>query len=320
MNSYLKIIFNYIQAARPKTLIICFSIWMVSLGLVIKAGEPIDSLLNFSILACMLCLQIAVNYFNDALDFKNKKDTSHRLGPVRMVQAGLISEQRMMKASFFVLSLEAVCGFYLVLKGGLFILVIGVTGMCMAYFYSAPPLSIADRGLSEIFVFLFFGLFAVMGIFYLNMTNRGWGSFDDSFIAGFFYFDPAVLKISLPAFIAGSQMGFLSMSLLLVNHLRDQLEDTQSQKRTWVVRKGRQWGLVEWSFSVILPYFMGCYWFLYEGNLLSFFLPFIACPFYVFVFLKMKDEKPSQKYNFYLALTSLGQFLFSASLLFSWLV
>ena len=79
-------------------------------------------------------------------------------------------------------------------------------------------------------------------------------------------------------------------------------------------------GLMEWALSVVLPYILGCYWFLCENNLLSFFLPLVACPFYIFVFFKMKNEEPSQKYNFYLALISFGQFLFSVSLLLSWLI
>lgn len=301
--------YNYILAARPKTLIVSLSIWIVGLGFVFKTGYKLDLFLNSVILICMLCLQIAVNYFNDALDFRNKKDTSQRIGPARMVQIGFISESQMLKSALLVLSLAGILGFYLVLKGGILILVLGLSGMLLTYFYSAPPVSLADRGLSELFVFLFFGLFAVSGIFYINATNQEF----------LYTFNSSITKEMISSVIAGSQMGLLSISLLLINHLRDQKEDAQSGKKTWVVRKGRKWGVAEWVLSVILSYILGVYWFVFENNLFSFLFPLMTLPLYVFIFFKITNEKSNPKYNFYLALTSLGQFLFSIALVLSWL-
>ena len=304
----------YWLASRPKTLIISLSLWLTGMGLVIQTGRPVDFFLNSMILFCMMCLQIAVNYFNDALDFINKKDTAQRLGPRRMVQSGLISANSMMRAGWLAVFLALLSGAYLVFQGGWVIFLIGASGIGLAYFYSAPSFSLANKGLSEIFVFLYFGLLAVWGIFHLNGVS---GMDFDSFSGRFFYWDFSRDVIS--AFIAGSQMGLLSVSVLLVNYLRDAAEDTLSGKKTWVVRKGFSFGLMQWAVSVALSYIIGVYWLLFEGNWRTAIWPLILLPVYVFIFYKLKTEKPGLEYNFYLALTSLSQFLFALCLFLSFI-
>ena len=134
--------------------------------------NSLNGLLNGVILFCMLCLQIAVNFFNDILDALRGKDTSIRLGPVRVVSEGLLDAKSLKKSAFLVLLFAFLSGSFLVLKGGVFILLIGGAGLFMTYFYSGPPIDLAERGLSEVFVFLFFGLLAVFGIFYLNILEE----------------------------------------------------------------------------------------------------------------------------------------------------
>ena len=269
----------------------------------------LDPFLNGVILLCMIGFQTAVNYFNDALDFKNQKDTVARLGPLRMVQAGRISESAMMKAGAGVLAVCFVFGLYLVLKGGIFILALGGLGALTAYFYSAPPLSLADRGFSDLFVFLFFGPLAVLGIVYLNERGAG-------FAPSLFYFDSYFFKNSTTAVIAGTQAGLLSVALLVVNHLRDREEDFQTGKKTLTVRWGRGFGLFEWALAVFGAFFLGGYWVFQEEHPLAFFMPLTVFPLYGFIFFKIKNEAPGRKYNFYLFLTALGQFLFCIGLSF----
>ena len=309
---------HYIQAMRLKTLLVSFSVWITGVGLSTAQQESINILLNIVILMCMVCLQIAVNYFNDALDFTRNKDTSQRLGPARMVQSGNINCTSMLKSACLVLSLALACGVYLIYKGGWPIFVIGIVSLLSVYFYSAPPIALADRGLSEIFVFLFFGLLPAVGICYLNTLDSLEFLLEWSWIKKFFYVHTSVIE-NISAIIAGTQMGFLSISLLLVNHLRDQEEDFKTRKKTWVVRKGRDFGLVELACSIFIPYILGYYWLIVQNNVSAFIFPLCVLPFHIYIFYKISQEPPSKKYNFYLALTSFGQLLFSTALVIGWM-
>ena len=318
MESFFKKIQYYIQAMRLKTLLVSFSIWITGVGLSTAQQESINILLNAVILMCMVCLQIAVNYFNDALDFKRNKDTSQRLGPARMVQSGNLSYSVMLKSACLVLSLALICGLYLIYKGGWPIFVVGIVSLLSVYFYSAPPIALADRGLSEIFVFLFFGLLPVTGICYLNALESLEFLLEWSWVKKFFYVHPFIVE-NISSITAGTQMGFLSISLLLVNHLRDQEEDFKTRKKTWVVRKGRDFGLMELACSIFIPYILGYYWLIVQNNASAFIFPLCVLPFHVYIFYKISQEPPSKKYNFYLALTSFGQLLFSTALVIGWM-
>ena len=278
---------------RLKTILVSFSLWLVGLSLS-ASTVSVDYFLNFVILFCMIGLQISVNYWNDILDSRRNRDTDDRLGPQRVIHSQLLTEKSLMKALYVVIFLTSISGLYLIKVGGWPIALIGISGGFLTYFYSAPPLALADRGWSEVFVFLYFGIFAVCGIFYLNT----WA-------------------LNLKSFVAGSQMGFLSISLLLVNHLRDHVEDQKTGKKTWVVRKGRDFGLVELACSIFAPYIIGYYWLIVEQQWTTFVFPLIVLPFHTYIFYKISREAPSQDYNFYLALTSFGQLLFATSLLLS---
>ena len=295
---------NYLLATRPKTLLVSFSVCLVSFGVVVHQLKVFDYFLNAVIFLCVLFLQISVNYLNDLLDAQSGKDTFKRLGPSRYVHSGLISPDQMKKASICTLVFAALCGSYLVFVGGFVILILGLCSMALTYFYSAPPLSLASRGLSDIFVLLFFGLIATLGIFYLNYSLIDPPNF--SFVE------------SLPElFVAGLQVGFLSLSLAVVNHIRDFQEDSLSGKKTWVVRWGLFFGQVQWLCCIALSYILGSYWILSQNNGLAFFGPMLAIPLYVWVGIRLFTESPSSKHNQYLAFTSLGQCVFSVFLFLS---
>jgi len=296
---------NYFLATRPKTLIIAISVWLTGWGLSTALWEQAQFTLNLIILICMLLLQIAVNYFNDVLDFKRKKDTAERLGPPRMVQSRKIQPSSLMRVSYAILFSALCLGIYLVIKGGSFILIIGFIALGMTYFYSAPPIALADRGLSELFVFLFFGILAVSGICHLNVVQI-------SSTSSFFH--PAFIQEIEAILTAGAQMGFLSVSLLIINHLRDHQEDQKRGKKTWVVRKGRKFGLAQWLTCISLTYLLGVYWMLTDSYFTAGTLPLFILPLHIYIFQKIFQEKPSKKYNTFLALNSLGQFLFSITL------
>ena len=290
---------------------IAVSVWLTGWVLSIALWGQIQITLNVIILICILLLQIAVNYFNDALDFKRNRDTTERLGPPRMVQSQRIQASSLLYISYFIVFLASCLGSYLVITGGFFIFFIGFIAIGTTYFYSAPPISLADRGLSEIFVFLFFGVLAVSGICYLNSAQL-------SSATSFFHFHSSFIQEIDAILIAGSQMGFLSISLLLINHLRDHEEDQKSGKRTWVVRKGRNFGLIQWLICIICSYALGAYWIFASPYFMAGVLPLLVFPLHGYITKKVFQEKPSRKYNTFLALSSISQLFFSVALSLGW--
>ena len=250
-------------------------------------------LLNGAILFCVFCIQIATHFFNDAFDFLKGVDNPFRKGPKRAVQKGWLTPSQLLKAGFCCLFLAAVSGSYLVWQGGWPVFYIGIISLALAYFYTGGPYSLAYTGLADLFVLLFFGLIPVAAVFYLNT-----GYWDkDSIIAGF-------------------QCGFLALSLLLVNNLRDEKEDRKAQKKTLVVRFGRTFGVWEWALAHYLPYLFSIYWF-FKGLGVVFFLPFILFPFSGYMhYLLYKAFKKEVIYNRILALTCLYYLLFVSLLSF----
>ena len=318
MKNFFSNIYFYILAARPKTLTVGLSVVLCSLVLSWIEIKTLNWFLNGWIIFSFLTLQVAVNYFNDALDFKKKKDTSIRLGPPRMASSQKLSPKNLLFAALAMVIVSSFIGLYLALfYGGVFILIIGIIGVLTAYFYSAPVFSIADRGLSEIFVFLCFGVLPVLSIVYLNLMETSLAVSGILSFVDFFNFDFSLLKKLQPAILGGSQMGCLSLSVLIINHLRDQKEDSLTGKHTWVVRLGRHLGLIQWSISVLLAYSLGGYW--AKSHLWVFLLPLFVLPLHLFIFIRIIKTPPSSAYNLYLALTALGQLLFAVAFIVGWI-
>ena len=211
---------KWILSIRFKPLVVGIGPILIGACLSFSGWHNFSWLLNGTILFCVFFIQVATHFFNDALDFLKGADTFSRKGPRRAVQQGLITPAQLFKAGFFCLFLAGLAGIYLVWQGGILIFLIGVAGLALAYFYTGGSYSLAYTGLADFFVLLFFGLIPVAAVFYLNT-----GYWDTDSI------------------VAGLQCGFLALSLLLVNNLRDEKEDRQVHKKTLVVRFGRKFGV-----------------------------------------------------------------------------
>lgn len=217
----------WILAARPKTL---------SAAIVpVLMGSALAPRVNWLMFACALAgatlIQIATNFINDALDFKKGADTSERLGPVRVTQAGLIGPEVVMRAAFFCLFGAALCGIPIVLRGGWPMLVVGLVSMAMAYAYTGGPYPLAYHGLGELFVILFFGLIAVGGTYYLH-----------------------TLVLTRDALLAGLAAGCLATVLIVINNLRDVESDQKSAKKTLAVRFGERFARAEVAIFAFVPF------------------------------------------------------------------
>jgi len=205
----------WLLATRPKTLPAALVPVWAATALVEALGRPWSLALAVATAFGALFIQIATNFFNDAIDAEKGADTERRTGPVRATASGLLSRRQVLAGGVLCLALAAVCGVPLVLAAGWPILVIGGLSCYFAWGYTGGPLPLAYRGLGELFVLLFFGLIAVAGTVFVQL--REW---------------------RLEALLLGLQVGLLSTVLISINNLRDREEDALSGKRTLAVRWG----------------------------------------------------------------------------------
>lgn len=217
-------------AARPKTL--PAAVAPVLVGTAVAVGEGMFAPLPAAVaLVCALLIQIATNFANDYFDFVKGADTHERVGPLRVVAAGIIAPRTVRNAMIGVLALTFVLGLYLVWIGGWPILAIGLASIFCAVIYTAGPFPLAYNGLGDIFVFIFFGIAAVTGTHYVQ-----------------------ALAWSADALVAALPMGAISTAILVVNNYRDIDTDRGAAKRTLAVRMGRAATRIEYVALLALAY------------------------------------------------------------------
>jgi 1,4-dihydroxy-2-naphthoate octaprenyltransferase len=183
--------------------------------------------------------------------------------------------------------LAVFCGVPLVLKGGLPILLVGIFSVMMGYAYTAGPFPLAYLGLGEVFVILFFGLVAVMGVYFLH-TNGGWGTI---------------------SFWPGLQVGFHATVLIAINNLRDAKGDREVHKKTLAVRMGKKFSRYEITFFVLAPFVMNAVWWM-VGFKKAALLPLLTLPLAVLIIKNIFTTEPSSLYNKFLGQSALLHLLF----------
>lgn len=224
-------------ATRPKTLPAAVVPVWAGCVLAWKLTGDWNPLLAVCTLLGAVCIQIATNFFNDAIDSAKGADTERRLGPKRVTASGLLSRRSVMLGGVLFLLLTVAFGVPLYQAAGWPILAIGVVSMYLAYGYTGGPFPLAYRGMGELFVVLFFGLVAVTGTVFIQ-TNE-WRP---------------------EALLLGAQIGLLSAVLISINNLRDRVEDAGTGKRTLAVRWGpKPARLMIWG-EVKLPALLGFVW------------------------------------------------------------
>jgi len=216
----------WILAARPATLPAAAAPVVVASALAASAGVfRLDGFLVTLFAALMI--QVGVNYANDLADAEHGADTGARIGPTRAVAAGLLSPAAMRRGTAAAFGAAALAGTYLVWLGGWVILVIGVLSILAALAYTAGPFPYGYHGLGEVFVFLFFGLAATAGTYWVYDRSA-----------------PA------PVWWAGVVMGLLAAAILVANNVRDLETDRAAGKRTLAVLLGPRGG--RWLYATLL--------------------------------------------------------------------
>ncbi len=213
---------KWILAARPKTLPAAAA--PVIVGTAVAISENVFSFWPaLAALLGALLIQIGANFANDVFDFKKGADTTERLGPLRVTQAGLLSPGQVLAGMWLTFGLAAGVGLYLVYVGGWPIVLIGVLSILSAIAYTGGPFPLGYHGLGDLFVFIFFGLAAVCGTYYVQ-----------------------ALTVSAAAWWAAVPLGLLSTAILVVNNLRDIETDRAAGKKTLAVRLGRRGAQIEY--------------------------------------------------------------------------
>ena len=174
-------------------------------------------------LASCLCIQIATNLFNDAVDHRKGADTANRLGPRRVTASGMLSPRVVMTGALAFCLAATLIAIPLIREHGWVIVLIGAVSLFFAYGYTGGPFPLAYRGMGELFVILFFGFVAVSGSYYVQ--GGEWGG--------------------LEIWTLGLQCGLYSSVLIAINNLRDIVEDKASGKRTLAVRFGKTFARAE---------------------------------------------------------------------------
>ena len=202
-------------AVRPPTLTAAMSPVFVGTAVAISQDE-FRALPALAALFGALCLQVGANFANDVFDFKRGADTADRLGPPRATQAGLLTPKEMLAGMWAVLGLALLSGIYLAVVGGWPVVAFGLASIAAAIIYTGGPWPIGYHALGDVFTFVFFGLVAVVGTYFVQAKET-----------------------TLLAWLAAVPVGCTVTAILVVNNLRDIDTDRATGKRTLAVVVGR---------------------------------------------------------------------------------
>lgn len=217
-------------AIRPRTLPAAVAPVLVGASLALS-DDVFAAMPAVAALLCALLLQIGSNLANDYFDYVKGTDVAGRKGPTRVAQSGLIALPQLRRGMAIAFALAAITGLYLVAVAGWPILILGIASMIAALVYSGGPVPIGYHGLGDLFVFLFFGLAAVAGTYYVQALTLGW----------------RVLAAAVP-------VGALTTAILVVNNLRDVDTDRATGKRTLAVIVGAHGTRAEYVGLMVMAY------------------------------------------------------------------
>ena len=220
---------DWLAGTRPRTL--PAAVVPVIIGTGVAAGYGKFSAWRAALaLIVALALQIGVNYANDFSDGIRGSD-ERRVGPTRLVAAGLAPPRQVLAAAFGCFFCACVAGLVLALATSWWLILVGAAAVAAAWFYTGGRHPYGYHGLGEVAVFAFFGLAAVAGTAYVQMSALSWLG----------------LVAAVPA-------GLLSCALLMINNLRDIRSDAEVGKRTLAVVLGDLRSRGVYLASLLVPF------------------------------------------------------------------
>ncbi len=206
----------WLMAARLRTLPAAIAPVLVGTALAGYVGvfHPVRFL---AALVGAIFIQVGTNLSNDYSDARRGADTEDRLGPVRITAGGLVPPRQVLIATYVSFGVAVLAGIYLIVVAGWQLLLVGAASILAGVLYTGGPRPYGYEGLGELFVFLFFGIVAVAGSYFVQMGHLSWEAF----------------ALAVP-------VGLLAAAILVVNNVRDIDTDRRAGKRTLAVRLGRE--------------------------------------------------------------------------------
>ncbi len=205
----------WLSCIRPKTLGVAAAPVAVGLGIAAAAGHEFHLLLAIATMALSLLMQIITNMENDAGYTKKKAERTSRKGLPRATANGWLTVNQVEWAIKFCAFLVVLDTIYLIAYGGWIMIVISAASVVAAYMYMGGPKPIAYTPFGEATVFVFFGLVAVGGTYYLQCG-----------------------RLDMEALLAGAALGFIASGVLAVNNYRDLEHDREVGRKTLAVVLG----------------------------------------------------------------------------------
>ena len=219
----------WVDGARPRTLPAAIAPVLVATAL---AGDSFNPLTALLALIVSLSLQIGVNYANDYSDGIRGTDND-RIGPSRITAGGLAKPVQVKSAAFISFGVAAVAGLGLAITTSWWLIAVGAISIAAAWGYTGGKNPYGYMGLGELFVFIFFGLVATVGSFYVQTE-----------------------EITGQSILAGVIVGSLACAILVINNIRDRAKDEVVGKLTLAVRLGDKRSRIIYTVLVIAPYLL----------------------------------------------------------------
>ena len=295
----------WVIAARPQTLPAAAAPVVVGTGLAVHDGV-FAALPAVAALLGAALIQIGTNFANDYYDAIQGADTESREGFTRVTAGGLIDAGTVKRAMYLTFAAAVALGTYLVYVGGVPIVVIGLLSVASGIAYTGGPYPLGYHGLGDLFVFVFFGLVAVAGTYYVQAA--------------------AVLAAPLPvgippgtlpiaAVVAALPIAALSTDILVVNNVRDREEDVTTGKRTLAVRFGYGFARTQFVAMLLLAYAVPVWFLLRPEYSAAVALPYLTLPYAATITRTMLTETAGEVLN--PALERTGKLLAGYAVLFA---
>jgi 1,4-dihydroxy-2-naphthoate octaprenyltransferase len=287
----------WLMAARPRTL--PAAVAPVLVGTALAGYLHVFHPLRF--VAAMLgavFIQVGTNLSNDYSDARRGADAEDRLGPVRVTAGGLVPPRQVLIATYVTFGLAVLAGVYLIVVAGWQLLLVGAASILAGVAYTGGPKPYGYEGLGEVFVFLFFGIVAVAGSYFVQVRHLDWEAF----------------ALAVP-------VGLLAAAILVVNNVRDIDSDRRADKRTLAVRLGRERARTLFAVVVYLAYALAPVTWLFGPVTAWVLLPWLTLPLAIRVVRLVRNHADGPTLNQALAQTGMLQLAFcillSAGLLLS---
>ncbi len=276
----------WVLAARIRTL--PAAIAPVLVGTALAGAEDVFRPLAFlAALLGSIFIQVGTNLSNDYSDARRGADTEDRLGPVRVTAGGLVPPNRVLNATWISFGLAVLCGIYLIAVAGWELLAIGGVSILAGVLYTGGPRPYGYEGLGELFVFLFFGVVAVVGSFFVQTEQIVWEA----------------VVLSVP-------VGLLASAIMVVNNIRDIDTDRRAGKRTLAVKFGRERTRTLYGAMIYVAYLIAPVPWVFGSLSLWLLLPWLTLPLAVHLVKIVRTHTDGPTLNASLARTGLLQLLF----------